>query len=271
MVRLGMDNAHLCADALEKLLETQEARERPLLERGAQFLGTVGANAPFLGLTGTVLGILAAFRRMAEQGGSGGTEVMSAIAGALIATAAGLMVAIPAVVLYNLLKARIRKAMDALREIRALLLARSLQAVGQGNLLMAAASDGRRGRHHLHQHHAPGGRVPGAAHPGHDLLVPAGPPGNPGERAQGRQRRARRRPRPPGSPWTPPGNIFLDGVETDSASVAAALREKVAKDSTHQVLIAADHRLLYEDVVRLLDWVRGSGVRKYALKVARAE
>lgn len=128
LARVGLANSHLCADALEKLLETQEARERALLERGAQFLGTVGANAPFLGLTGTVLGILAAFRRMAEQGGSGGAEVMSAIAGALIATAAGLVVAIPAVVLYNLLKARIRKAMDSLREIRALLLARSLQA-----------------------------------------------------------------------------------------------------------------------------------------------
>ncbi len=127
LARVGLANPHLCADALEKLLETQEARERALLERGAQFLGTVGANAPFLGLTGTVLGILAAFRRMAEQGG-GGADVMSAIAGALIATAAGLVVAIPAVVLYNLLKARIRKAMDSLREIRALLLARSLQA-----------------------------------------------------------------------------------------------------------------------------------------------
>lgn len=131
MVRIGLANSHLCPDALEKLLETQEVRERALLERGAQFLGTVGANAPFLGLTGTVLGILAAFRRMADQGGSGGVEVMSAIAGALIATAAGLIVAIPAVVLYNLLKARIRKSMDDLREIRSLLLARSLQATAK--------------------------------------------------------------------------------------------------------------------------------------------
>lgn len=128
LARMGLDNSHLCAEALEKVLDSQEVRERARLERGAQFLGTVGANAPFLGLTGTVLGILAAFRRMAEQGGSGGTEVMSAISGALIATAAGLIVAIPAVVLYNLLKARIRRAMDALREIRSLLLARSLQS-----------------------------------------------------------------------------------------------------------------------------------------------
>lgn len=61
--------------------------------------------------------------------------------------------------------------------------------------------------------------------------------------------------------------IYLDGTEADSSSVATALRAKVAADPTHQVLIAADKRLLYEDVARLLDWVRGSGVRKYALKV----
>lgn len=136
VIRLGLDNAHLCPDALEKLLETQETSERHLMERGAQFLGTVGANAPFLGLTGTVLGILSAFRRMASQGGSGGPgsggpEVMSAIAGALIATAVGLLVAIPAVVLYNALKTRIRKTMDGLGELRNLLLARSLQAVAE--------------------------------------------------------------------------------------------------------------------------------------------
>lgn len=131
LIRLGFDNSHLCPEALEKLLETQETRERHLMERGAQFLGTVGANAPFLGLTGTVLGILSAFRRMAAQGGNGGVEVMSAIAGALIATAAGLLIAIPAVVLYNLLKARMRRTMDGLGELRSLLIARSLQSAAK--------------------------------------------------------------------------------------------------------------------------------------------
>jgi biopolymer transport protein ExbB/TolQ len=131
LVRLGLAQAELCPEALERLLLAQERRERRNLERGASFLGTVGANAPFLGLTGTVLGILSAFRRMAEQGGSGGTEVMAAIAGALIATAAGLIVAIPAVVLYNVLKGSIKKAMEDLAEIRELLVARSLQATSR--------------------------------------------------------------------------------------------------------------------------------------------
>jgi biopolymer transport protein TolR len=66
-------------------------------------------------------------------------------------------------------------------------------------------------------------------------------------------------------------HIYLDGQETDSASLATVLRGKVAADSTHQVLIAADRGLLYEDVTRLLDWVRGAGVRKYALKVTGSE
>jgi biopolymer transport protein ExbD len=62
--------------------------------------------------------------------------------------------------------------------------------------------------------------------------------------------------------------VYLDGQPADSAQVAASLRASIARDSFHQVLIAADQRLLYEDVARLLDWVKGAGVRKYALKVA---
>jgi biopolymer transport protein ExbD len=64
-------------------------------------------------------------------------------------------------------------------------------------------------------------------------------------------------------------NVYLDGQRADSASVTALLRAKVAEDSSHQVLVAADERLAYREVVRLLDWVKGSGVRKYALKVTQ--
>ncbi len=62
-------------------------------------------------------------------------------------------------------------------------------------------------------------------------------------------------------------HVYLDGQQTDSAHVVAVLRANVARDSAHQVLIAADERLLYQDVMRLLDWVKGAGVKKYALKV----
>jgi biopolymer transport protein ExbD len=65
------------------------------------------------------------------------------------------------------------------------------------------------------------------------------------------------------------GTLFLDGRPSDSASVAAALRERAAADSAYQVLIAADQDLPYRAVVNAIDLVRGAGVSKYALKVVR--
>ena len=72
------------------------------LERRLAFLGTLGNNAPFIGLFGTVLGVVHAFAALGGASGPGADEVMSAIAGALVATAVGLFVAIPAVAAYNL-------------------------------------------------------------------------------------------------------------------------------------------------------------------------
>jgi len=132
-VKLGVDNAGLAPEALEKLYEVQESAERRHLEPGVSFLGTVGANAPFLGLTGTVLGILIAFNKFAQAGGKGSTEVMVAIARALIATALGLLVAIPAVVAFNILKNRIKEVLDRSREVRGLVVARSINAAAKEN------------------------------------------------------------------------------------------------------------------------------------------
>ncbi len=79
------------------------ASSRPAYERGLSFLGTLGNNAPFLGLFGTVVGIVQAFSDLAAAGakGAGGAAVMSGISEALVATAAGILVAIPAVVAFN--------------------------------------------------------------------------------------------------------------------------------------------------------------------------
>lgn len=131
--KLGVENAGLAPEALEKLYDVQESAERRHLEPGVSFLGTVGANAPFLGLTGTVLGILIAFNKFAQAGGKGSTEVMVAIARALIATALGLLVAIPAVVAFNILKNRIKDVLDRSREVRGLVVARSLNAAAKEN------------------------------------------------------------------------------------------------------------------------------------------
>jgi len=125
-VKTALDNWGLAPEALEKVFEAQESIEKRGLEQGLSFLGTVGANAPFLGLTGTVTGILVAFDRFAASGGQGSTEVMVAISQALVATALGLLVAIPAVVFYNILRSRSKMILEQSREVQALILARTL-------------------------------------------------------------------------------------------------------------------------------------------------
>jgi biopolymer transport protein ExbB len=75
------------------------------------FLGTLGNNAPFIGLFGTVLGVIRAFADLATHPSSGGAgTVMAGISDALIATAVGLFVALPAVVMFNLYQRWIRRA-----------------------------------------------------------------------------------------------------------------------------------------------------------------
>src|SRR5450432_2870456 len=76
-------------------------RERARFERNLAFLGTLGNNAPFIGLFGTVLGIIRAFHDLAGSALQGTQAVMSGIAEALVATGIGLLVALPAVATYN--------------------------------------------------------------------------------------------------------------------------------------------------------------------------
>jgi biopolymer transport protein TolQ len=88
------------------------------LERGLAFLATTGSSAPFIGLFGTVVGIMNAFRDIGISGAASLAVVAPGIAEALVATALGLFAAIPAVVGYNYASARlgrIREQMDAFR------------------------------------------------------------------------------------------------------------------------------------------------------------
>ncbi|MCY1058596.1 MotA/TolQ/ExbB proton channel family protein [Nannocystis sp. SCPEA4] len=104
--------------AAEYAMQSALALERGQLERGLIFLGTLGNNAPFVGLLGTVIGVIAAFEELghAAPGHGGGTgaasqvasnAVMSSIAEALVATAVGLLVALPAVAAYNAFQRKI--------------------------------------------------------------------------------------------------------------------------------------------------------------------
>jgi biopolymer transport protein ExbB/TolQ len=96
------------ADAFSDAVESQLGRKKKDLERGMSFLGTLGSNAPFIGLFGTVIGVIEAFHQLGEgQNKAAMGNVMSGIAEALVATGVGLFVAIPAVVAYNMLQKRI--------------------------------------------------------------------------------------------------------------------------------------------------------------------
>jgi biopolymer transport protein ExbB len=102
----------LTATELEAAVDGAKAREKLRLERGLAFLATLGSNGPFVGLFGTVLGIIKAFHDLAGgQLGAGASAVMSGISEALVATAVGLMVAIPAVVAFNYFSRRVRVRM----------------------------------------------------------------------------------------------------------------------------------------------------------------
>jgi biopolymer transport protein ExbB/biopolymer transport protein TolQ len=95
--------------AFSDALEGEISRARKDLERGMNFLGTLGNNAPFVGLFGTVIGVIAAFHALGSAAARAGAmgEVMAGIAEALVATGVGLFVAIPAVVAYNVGQKRI--------------------------------------------------------------------------------------------------------------------------------------------------------------------
>ncbi|MBK8010382.1 MAG: MotA/TolQ/ExbB proton channel family protein [Deltaproteobacteria bacterium] len=97
------------ADAVASLVEGALPRERIRYSERLGFLASVGSNAPFIGLFGTVLGIIRAFKDLSASMTNAGGTVMAGIAEALIATAIGLMVAIPAVIAYNVFTARVKK------------------------------------------------------------------------------------------------------------------------------------------------------------------
>lgn len=90
--------------------------EKRHLEGRLLWLGTLGNNAPFIGLFGTVLGVIKAFHDLAESG-AGPEVVMAGLSEALVATAVGLLVAIPSVLAFNFLQKKLR---DLLSETEAL-------------------------------------------------------------------------------------------------------------------------------------------------------
>ncbi len=94
-------------DAVQEAIHAELRRHKGELERGMTVMGTLGNNAPFVGLLGTVLGVIAAFHQLGQtQNKAAMGNVMVGIAEALIATGVGLVVALPAVVAYNVMARR---------------------------------------------------------------------------------------------------------------------------------------------------------------------
>jgi biopolymer transport protein ExbB len=96
-----LENSHLPGDQIEEKMQIALSEQRLQLERNLGWLGTMGNTAPLIGLLGTVWGIMRAFHDMARTGSAGPSVVAAGVAEALFTTAAGLLVAVPAVMLYN--------------------------------------------------------------------------------------------------------------------------------------------------------------------------
>lgn len=99
------------SEAVAERLQGEMIVAKSRMERNLAFLGTVGNNAPFVGLLGTVIGIIRAFQALNESQGQVSTGLMAEIGEALVATAIGLLVALPAVAMYNIFMRMIKARM----------------------------------------------------------------------------------------------------------------------------------------------------------------
>ncbi len=111
----------------EEVFNTFMLNEKPDLEKYLPVLATIASNAPFIGLLGTVLGIMKAFNDLALSSDAGQQTVMAGISVALIATAAGLFVAIPAGIFYNFFTRKVKTIYTSLESVKELGLAYAKQ------------------------------------------------------------------------------------------------------------------------------------------------
>jgi biopolymer transport protein ExbB/TolQ len=132
-------------ESFEQILVKAVRRRRRFFEGGLLFLGTLGNNAPFIGLFGTVLGIVTAFQGLGSAQAGAMGNVMSSIAEALIATAIGILVALPAVIAYNVFQKKgsdIEENSAALGNlVLALLKSQGAAPAAQGHLGLARETD----------------------------------------------------------------------------------------------------------------------------------
>jgi biopolymer transport protein ExbB/TolQ len=112
IVMAGLDEDSGVKEAMENAMVARKAVEKTRMERYLNFLSTLGNNAPFIGLFGTVLGIMGAFYKLHLNVTGGTNVVMKDISEALVATAAGLFVALPAVIFTNVFRQKIKRTLS---------------------------------------------------------------------------------------------------------------------------------------------------------------
>jgi biopolymer transport protein ExbB/biopolymer transport protein TolQ len=176
--RLGFEAlrwAYAGPDAIADAVDAELLRCKKVLERGTNLLGTLGNNAPFVGLLGTVLGVIIAFSALGDAGQNSGAmgNVMSGISEALVATGVGLFVALPAVVAYNLIQKRIAEI-----ETNALSLTKLISAYARSEgpefgavLLEPVDPEAPEGPAEAAEAHAPGSREPEPSTPAASIAL----------------------------------------------------------------------------------------------------
>lgn len=112
--RFALERSDEDSRGFEELMSGKIIEERIMLEKRLTVLNTLGNNAPFIGLLGTVLGVIKAFHGLGTLGSTGADVVMRSISRALLATAAGLFIAIPAVMANNYFAKNVKLIMQRL-------------------------------------------------------------------------------------------------------------------------------------------------------------
>ncbi len=128
MIFIILSHSQYSSEILTQLAQDAVVRARLAWDKNLHILATIGNNAPFVGLFGTVLGIIKAFHDLSEQTGTGPQTVTSGISEALVATAVGLLVAIPAVIAFNLFQRRVKSGLLQAEALKSFLIGNLTQS-----------------------------------------------------------------------------------------------------------------------------------------------
>ncbi len=127
---VGLERSKDGRKAMEDTMNATLIASKTKLDKGLTLLGTLGNNTPFIGLFGTVIGIIQAFNALSSSNASGPEVVMASISEALVATAVGLMVAIPAVIAFNVISRAVKTKMANSETIARIVLSFNSEATG---------------------------------------------------------------------------------------------------------------------------------------------